>query len=210
MGGGRFGKYGEMKRLDRLRQSKRRGDRWTRPPFGSFKKKSPVGVKTTQARRRGVRPARPSDAPFVRVLAKKVFCIYGPYDEILHDWFGLDFTLTLIATIEGRPVGFAMLGMASLTIADTGFSELMAIAVEPEIQKKGLGAFLLRAIEDEARKNGVERVYLHTAQDNIPARRLFSKQGYKPDRIKIGFYPNGQDALFMSKEIRSGGRKPDL
>jgi ribosomal protein S18 acetylase RimI-like enzyme len=51
---------------------------------------------------------------------------------------------------------------------------------------------------------------LHTAEENLSAQKLFLKNGYHPWGMEQGFYPAGQDALLMSKEIgeKVGSRKP--
>jgi len=39
------------------------------------------------------------------------------------------------------------------------------------------------------------------AADNLPAQALFKKYGFVPVKVKEGFYPEGQIALLMQKEI---------
>jgi ribosomal protein S18 acetylase RimI-like enzyme len=146
-------------------------------------------------------PARIKDADFIRRLSKKVFTRYGPYDDTLTDWFMSGFARTVLASTGARFVGFAMLGA---TLQDHPMShvyELLAIAVEPEMQKLGIGSRLLKEIERKARELNVETLVLHTSADNTPGRKLFNKHGFVTAETKGKFYPRGQDALMMYKKF---------
>ena len=81
------------------------------------------------------------------------------------------------------------------------FSELLAIAIEPERQKRGIGEMLIRGIERKAIELNANRLFLHTATENLSARKLFTKNGYRRWGIEKNFYPAGQDAVVMVKEI---------
>ena len=89
-------------------------------------------------------------------------------------------------------------------------SEVLAIAVVPENQNMGIGQMLLRDVERKAAELNIKRLFLHTARENLSAQKLFLNNGYHPWGMEQGFYPAGQDALMMSKEIggRVGSRKP--
>jgi ribosomal protein S18 acetylase RimI-like enzyme len=85
--------------------------------------------------------------------------------------------------------------------ADESVCELLAIAVEPDRQQQGIGARLLQEMEKETKELGEGSLVLHTAVENLFAQKLFSKAGYEPCGIKQSFYPAGQDALMMVKDI---------
>ena len=103
--------------------------------------------------------------------------------------------------MDSKPAGFAMIGHLSHEKTIPQVSELLAIAVEQETRRVGIGGTLIREIERKAAELDVRRLFLHTATENLSARRLFTKNGYRPSEIKTRFYPEGQDALMMSKEI---------
>lgn len=148
-----------------------------------------------------VRSARGVDADYVRYLSKKVFQQYGPYDEMLVGWFGSGTAVTLLALMGKRAVGFAMLGRVEPAWDDVQVSELLAVAVEPEKWKLGIGDLLMKEVERWAKGLRVETLVLHTAVDNLPGRKLFEKHGFSALKVKKGFYPEGQDALMMYKNI---------
>lgn len=195
--GGRFGKYGETKRLARLRQSGYR--RFLTNPVGPMEHRqtpfSPLKGKTS------IRLAKPSDKAFIAGLGGKVFSIYGPYRTTVSRWFESGVTMTLISMAGGRPVGFVMIGALPGDRDGETRAEVLAIAVSPEFQQRGIGEELLQVAEKNVEEMGEQRLFLHTAKENLAAQKLFLKNGYRPVAIKKGFYPSGQDALMMVNEL---------
>jgi ribosomal-protein-alanine N-acetyltransferase len=141
-------------------------------------------------------------------LSGKVFSLYGPYREMVSEWLASGMTATLIALIDGSPVGFAMVGRLVREPQGQAVCELLAIAVEPDRQQMGIGRRLLKEIERRAEQMGEAALLLHTAVANLPAQKLFSKAGYRPGGIKKKFYPAGQDALMMFKKIKDSAKHP--
>ncbi len=208
---GRFGKYGEHKRIGRLR------DVGIRPGFNSHRGslKEPHGIarynqKVSQKARITIRPAIPSDMHYVAGLSRKVFQQYGPYEDILPQWLESGFTVTFMAMLEKKPVGFVMLGMPGQRWEFQGTCELLAIAVEPARQRLGAADILLREILKTATELLVERIVLHTAAQNLPGKKLFEKHGFVPAGIKKAFYPKGQDALMMCKDLFGKGPPKEI
>jgi len=143
-----------------------------------------------------------SDSRFIGRLSRDVFSIYGPYEDILTGWFsrGNEIT-TIIACLNKIQIGFAMLNEPSERYCLQDASELLGIAVEPGRQGRGIGGVLLRTVESKSASLGIKWLFLHTAIDNIPARSLYEKTGYKNLEIKRNFYPEGQDAIVMYKAV---------
>lgn len=148
-----------------------------------------------------VRSARPEDVHYIRSLSEKVFQQYGPYEDILVGWFESGITITFIAWMDRQAVGFAMLSRLRGEWYRPRVSELLAIAVEPEKWRIGVGDLLMRRIEGKARELKMEMLGLHTAVDNLAGQKLFRKCGFIPLDVKEHFYPLGQDALMMYKDM---------
>jgi ribosomal protein S18 acetylase RimI-like enzyme len=198
---GRFGKYGETKRLDRLRQA---GKGISFQPVArteSFKTGFYLKKRSSQKGRIGTRPARASDLKFVIRLSGRVFDIYGPYRSIISQWIESGMAIIIVAFEDKKPVGFAMIGPFSNESHRQQRAELLAIAVQPEKQHRGIGQRLIEEVEAKAAELKLKKVILHTATDNLPARKLFLRNGYASWGIEKTFYPAGQDALVMSKDI---------
>ena len=109
---GRYGKYGEIKRTQRLRQARmveRRRLRLDTSSHGSY----PFPDTNHRTPPLKIRPAKKTDIPFIGELSARVFRLYGPYDIYIPDWFKLETTLTLIAIHGNKKAGFAMAGQLS-------------------------------------------------------------------------------------------------
>ena len=134
-------------------------------------------------------------------LSSRVFHIYGPYGDTILGWFNSYGTLTLIAESEGHSAGFAMLGYIAPEGPSEGIAELLAIAVIPEKQGCGIGQKLTSEIEERAKKEHIKHIFLYTAAENQSAQNLFRKNGYTERLLRKNFYPAGQDAVKMEKEL---------
>ena len=199
---GRYGKYGEIKRRERLKTAIRG------PLPDALCERTGTGRSATSSHRRdshrsriAIRPARRSDTDYVVQLSEQAFRVYGPYEGLVSQWLDTAPTETLIACIDLRPVGFAMIGQLSAAANRWELLELLAIAVERGRRRNGIGAALMKAVESRATELHAQRIVLHTGTDNVAAQALFARSGYTPSEIKQRFYPAGQDAVMMSKAI---------
>jgi ribosomal protein S18 acetylase RimI-like enzyme len=59
----------------------------------------------------------------------------------------------------------------------------------------------MKDILGRAKNMRMETVLLHTAIENKRARELFEYHGFTALNIKKGFYPNGQQAVMMSRTL---------
>jgi len=82
-------------------------------------------------------------------------------------------SITLIATLEGEPVGFASLKGADL---------IDMIYVDPEFARKGAGTALLDALSRLAAARGAKSLL---ADVSDTAKPLFERQGYIPERRNL-------------------------
>ena len=146
-------------------------------------------------------PFTVADTDYIRSLSKKVFEHYGPYENILMQWLESGIAVTLVAWTGKNPVGFAMLRGFKPGWPLPRLTELLAIAVEPARWRIGIGDLLMDEIVREAERLEAATLVLHTAIDNLAAQMLFRKHGFSELGMKKDFYPNGQDAITMYKEI---------
>lgn len=65
---------------------------------------------------------------------------------------------------------------------DDGFW-LGMLQVKPLHQHKGIGKYILSVIEDMAKENGFKKIGIHTTEDNVIARTLYSSAGYTVTEI---------------------------
>lgn len=151
-----------------------------------------------------IRTAQPSDSLFMIQLSREVFHIYGPYERIMASWLESGVAECLIGSIREEAVAFAMMSNLPFEVNSAHVSELLAIAVVPERHGTGIGGILLKKMEKMAAAMNIKGLFLHTALDNTVARRLFKRNGYQERGTKRSFYPAGQDAIFMSKQLGTG------
>jgi ribosomal protein S18 acetylase RimI-like enzyme len=104
------------------------------------------------------------------------------YDRLLSIVFEQSH-VALIAERSDVRVGFLVMVDSlpdEVTLSQQGFIAYMA--VEPAEQHAGIGAELLKAAEDEARKRGLPYMSLMVTDENIAARALYDRAGYVTER----------------------------
>jgi ribosomal protein S18 acetylase RimI-like enzyme len=142
-----------------------------------------------------VRNGAPSDREFIAELAKRtVLTSVAPFrrapegalerslsrllravDEQPH--------VALVAEWDARPAGFILLidGLPDeMTGTPQGFIAYMA--VEPALQRRGIGAALLAAAENEAKRRGLPYMTLMVTEGNLAAQSLYERGGYVTER----------------------------
>jgi len=70
--------------------------------------------------------------------------------------------VALIAKADGVPVGTCLLVESEIEPNHDVSPWLAGLFVVPEFRRKGAGAVLVRAVEDQARQRGFSRLYLYT------------------------------------------------
>jgi ribosomal protein S18 acetylase RimI-like enzyme len=72
----------------------------------------------------------------------------------------------------------ALIAMAGERLRPSGFAEISAVCTDPAYRRKGLAAALVRAVASNIRRRG-EVPFLHTAQTNVNAIRLYEALGFE-------------------------------
>lgn len=75
------------------------------------------------------------------------------------------------------------------------------IAVEPMYQRHKLGSSLLEEIIKDCQAKKVRNITLEVRKNNEKAVNLYLKYGFKQSLVKEKYYSNGDDALYMIKEL---------
>ena len=132
----------------------------------------------------------------MRALSRAAFSEYsGEAEARAAEMLKAD-TRLLVCERDGRPVGFAALGFGPQSTA-----RLDAIAVVEEWRGRGVGRALLSAAEQRARDAGALRLRLATADSNLAALDLFLKHGYRIVRTEQRYYPRGQNAHVLERDL---------
>jgi ribosomal-protein-alanine acetyltransferase len=106
-----------------------------------------------------------------------------------------------IETSQGQMVGFAI-GM----LEPHAVGHVIAVAVDPQYRRRGLGLHLMIEIEAAFCQRGATIARLEVRTTNRPAQRLYRKLGYVITQRLSHYYLNGEDAYLMTKAL--GSRSP--
>jgi ribosomal protein S18 acetylase RimI-like enzyme len=109
--------------------------------------------------------------------------------------------LTLVALDKGQPVGFITGSIEGLNQELVG--HLYTLDVKPDCRKKGLGTKLLNAFEHALAKQGIKTFYLEVSVNNVPAKNLYLKAGYKLHEKLKDYYEPGEDGIRLKKSLES-------
>ncbi len=157
-----------------------------------------------------IRRADVADHPWLVAIGAEAYADLGDYTRILPSWLEQPGVLAwLDHDAQGRGRGFAMLGFyledptakpgSAAVVAD-----LLALAVPPAFQGKGIGTKLLHHVVEVAERvaptSGILALRLSVAESNTAAQRLYERNGF---RVVEGSatYDRGQRALRMARSL---------
>lgn len=104
--------------------------------------------------------------------------------------------LFLVVECDKEVVGYS-LGI----IEHNTRGHLISIAVDERFRRRGLGEALLREFENRLKTRGVPEAVLEVSVNNVAAISLYKKLGYKIVSVLREYYPDGEDAYLMLKEL---------
>jgi ribosomal protein S18 acetylase RimI-like enzyme len=88
----------------------------------------------------------------------------------------------ILAVVEdGRALGFTQLYPSFSSVSMKPIWILNDLFVADEARRRGVGAVLLQAARDHARRTGAARLTLSTAVTNTPAQALYERDGWRRD-----------------------------
>jgi ribosomal-protein-alanine N-acetyltransferase len=131
----------------------------------------------------------PAYAPIFAALHAQTFP-HEPWDE------------AAFATLLAQP------GMHGFLDERGGFLLLRIVLDEAEIitigsipRRQGIASSLLQQAIAAARTAAVQKIHLEVAEDNHPARALYTKHGFLPAGRRKSYYLNGADALTLTLDL---------
>jgi len=168
-----------------------------------------------------IRRAELADHPWIIATGAEAYQDLGDYTRILPSWLEQPGVLAWIDyDVQGRGRGFAMLGFyledpaagtgpiagptVALSAANQVIADLLALAVLPSFQRRGIGTKLLHHVIEVAERvapsSHISSLRLTVAETNTGAQRLYARHGF---RIIDGSatYDRGQKALRMARPL---------
>ena len=95
-------------------------------------------------------------------------------------------------TAEAPLLGYAVLGREKRA------GLLMWLLVDGKYQRQGIGTQLLLAVSDCAQYMNMRILRLRVRKSNAGAIALYSGLSFRQERVREGYYSNGDDAIVMS------------
>jgi len=155
-----------------------------------------------------IRRCTPLDLPWLVDLGARAFAQLGDYRDILPAWLAQDNVSAWVAENDGERRGFTVVGFFVGDVivpggapADENVADLLALAVEPAWQSRGLGRRLVdhavSMASATARAGRLRELRLCVADDNFIGQRLYRTSGFHRVVGEFGAYPGGQRAVRM-------------
>ena len=79
-------------------------------------------------------------------------------------------------------------------------AEIITIGVNPEKRRQGIASAMIRIIEKTIKNQGVKKIFLEVATNNIAGQKLYENCGFRTVGLRPKYY-DGVDAILMSKDI---------
>lgn len=96
--------------------------------------------------------------------------------------------INLIAMQDSVPVGYVSVS----TVIDE--SEILKIVVAKSYRQQGIGYTLMCNVLDRLKGNGSQTVFLEVRSENVPAKKLYEKNGFVKINQRQKYYSDGADA----------------
>jgi GNAT superfamily N-acetyltransferase len=106
----------------------------------------------------------------------------------------------VLADCESGLAGYTCWGPIACT---QGSHDIFWIAVDPQLQGRGLGRLLMQVTESHIRAAGGRRIYLETSgrPDYLPTRRFYDRCGYQVVATLPDFYAVGDNKVILVKQL---------
>ncbi len=142
-----------------------------------------------------VREAREDDLKEVLDIEYK--CFPDPYPlELLYRLRSLYSDMFLVAEVEDKVVGYVI---GAIKWFRTG--HILAIAVDPPYQGRGIGSKLMEEIMQRFQLKGARIARLEVRKSNVMAQNFYRKLGFA-ERFEVPFYyEDGETAIAMERDL---------
>ena len=141
------------------------------------------------------RTPQPGDVRSLERAEKLCFSDPWPAQFFLTEMFAPGRFQRLLVDPDGQFVAYLFAAWQYLDL------HVLKIAVLPEHRRQGLAQRLMAAAEAHARDNAGETLTLEVRPSNRSAIALYDSLGYSVVGRRTGYYPDGEDAVVMTKRV---------
>lgn len=147
----------------------------------------PPGLKIREAKKEDLK----------EVFKVELKCFPDPYPmDLLKKLLSAYPETFLVAELEGKIVGYVIAGIRWLTVG-----HVLAIAVDPDYRKRGIGSALMKEVFRRFQKRGATLVRLEVRKSNIEAIKFYRALGFV-ERFEVPFYyADGESAITMERDL---------
>lgn len=114
--------------------------------------------------------------------------------------------LSRVLLSNGGIIGYGVISVAA------GEAHVLNVCIEPQLQGRGLGGWLMERLMLLAQQHGARSVFLEVRPTNLPAIQLYDRLGFNEIGRRPNYYPadrgRREDALVMGKELLDGQPVP--
>ena len=101
----------------------------------------------------------------------------------------------LIAQVNSQVAGF----ICWQRVVDE--AEVHSLSVAKSFRRRGIATTLLGAMAENVSGNGVSVILLEVSDRNMSALDLYERFGFCRNGVRSGYYPDGSNAILMSKPL---------
>jgi len=135
-----------------------------------------------------------ADVRAVHALEQR--CFPSPWRrEFFESEIANDGRYNLVARRDGVIIGY----LFAMWFADE--MHVNKIAVDASARRQGIALALMQRCTGFAIEQGVTSISLEVRQSNDEAQRFYTFLGFEPEYIRKAYYPDGEAAVVMMKEI---------
>ncbi|MGN1234988.1 MAG: ribosomal protein S18-alanine N-acetyltransferase [Christensenellaceae bacterium] len=131
----------------------------------------------------------------ISLMEKELFAKTAWTFQMLADSFHSEKFYGVCTEEDGNIVAY---GSLTLGVDD---AEINNIGVSEGYRGEGRGKTILGLLVKKAKEKGMERIFLEVRVSNRPAMLLYLNHGFKGVYVRPRYYPDGEDAVVMAKEL---------
>ena len=138
------------------------------------------------------------NADLDRVMEIENLCFKAPWskEDLYREINDNKLSVMQVITIDDLVVGFC----DYWNTFDSG--TICQIAIHPDYQKQKLGSKLLEEVLKDAKAKKIRTLTLEVRASNTKAINFYKKFGFVITLIKEAYYSNGEDAIYMIREVQ--------
>ena len=146
-----------------------------------------------------IRRASAEDLETIHKIEKECFLSEAFTKEQIEYFLAAPNVINLIAELNGKPVGFVTGALEKYEGEVVG--HIYSVDVLEKYRRRGVASRLIEELEKAFAQEGVRTCYLEVKVDNIAARSLYEKLGYRAFEVLLNYYGIGAHGIRLRKRL---------